>query len=149
MSTLPKLVYGYHSCLINLSRKMLKAWLDIVLILRPNNYCFQRFLKCLSTSTCLVISCRIGLWAILHAVLLSQYNFIGLVCLMCSSCIIFLIHNNSYIALVILLYSALADNLATTSCFLLLQVTKLLPINVKYLDIDRRLSIDLAQSASV
>ena len=90
-----------------------------------------------------------GLWVISHAVLLSQYNFIGLVYSTCNSCIRFLNHNNLQIALVIPLYLASVDVLTTTSCFLLHQMTKFPPTNVKHPDVDRRSSIDPSQSTSV
>ena len=139
----------------NLLRQQLKLWLDTALVnisascswdwtWRTSIIFSSNFylMKCLSTSTCLILSCWMGLWAISHAALLSQYNFIAFVCSISNSCIRFLIHNNSQIALVIPLYSALTDDLATTSCFLLRQVTKFPPTNVKYPDVDRRFSID-------
>ena len=89
-----------------------------------------------------------GVWAISHAALLAQYNFIAFIYSTSNSCIRFLIHNNSQIALVIPLYSASANDLATTY-FILLQVTKFSPTNVKYPDVDYRSSIDATQSASV
>ena len=47
------------------------------------------------------------------------------------------------------LYSALALDLATTSCFLLFQDIKLPPIETQYLEVDLLSDGDPAQSASV
>ena len=72
-----------------------------------------------------------------HAALLSQYNFIGDVVEILSSCSKFLIHNSSHTPLAMPLYSASALDLATTPCFLLRHVTKFPPTNVKYPAVER------------
>jgi len=84
-----------------------------------------------------------------HAALLSQYNFIGNVGEILSSCNKFLIHNRSHTPLAILLYSASALDLATTPYFLLRHITRFPPTNVKYSIVERLSSIEPAQSASV
>ena len=87
-------------------------------------------MKCLSTSICLVLSCRTGLCAIDIADLLSQYSFIGGELWTFNSCRSFFTHNVSQIPWASALNSASALLLATTLCFLL-QLTKFPPTKVQ------------------
>ena len=56
---------------------------------------------------------------------------------------------SSHVVKVIAQYSASALDLVTTSCFLLFQVIKLPSMNTQYLDVERLLVGELAQSASL
>ena len=103
----------------------------------------------LSISICFVQSCRIGLWAILIAALLSQNGLMGSLMSYPSSLNNIFIHNISHIPWAIALNSASALDLATTNCFLLCQVTKLSPTNKQYPEVERRSIIDPTQSAFV
>lgn len=89
------------------------------------------------TSTCFVRSCGIELWAISMAALLSQWRSIGFLDLKPNPFNTFLTYNNSYTPCAIPLYYASALDLGTTFCFLLRQVTKLPPTNVKILGVNR------------
>ncbi|KAK9204488.1 hypothetical protein WN943_014749 [Citrus x changshan-huyou] len=83
------------------------------------------------------------------AALLSQYNFIGTSIIIFNSSSSFFNHKSSQIPCATALNSASALLLATTDCFLLLQVTKFPPTNVQYPEVDLLSITDPAQSASV
>lgn len=110
---------------------------------------FFSLMKCLSTSTCLVLSYRIRLCVIDIADLLSQYSFIGGEIWTFNSCRSFSTHNVSQIPWASALNLAYALLLATTLCFMLLQLIKFPPTKVKYPDIDLRSVTLPAQSTSV
>ena len=93
-------------------------------------------MKCRSISTCFVRSCcNTRLWAISIAVFLSQWSFIAPLSLNPRSLNNFFNHNNSQ-------SSTSTLDPATTFYFLPIQVTRLLPTKVKYLDVERRLVIE-------
>ena len=106
-------------------------------------------MNCQSISICLVRSCWTGLWATMIAVLLLQYNLIGMLISLSSSFRTRCIQRTSHIPLSINLNSASALLRATTVYFLLLQVTRLPHTNVQYPEVDFRSSTDPAQSVSV
>src|SRR6266542_1086437 len=106
-------------------------------------------MKNLSISTCFVLSCGTGLFAIQIADLLSHQTFRWPFLSIFSSFRRFLTHNMSPNPCDIALYSASAVDLDTTGCFLLLHDTRLPPTNTQYPDVDLRSSRQLAQSASL
>ena len=106
-------------------------------------------MKCLSISTCFVLSCYTGLWAIAIVDVLSQYKLIVSFCLKSKSDSTFLIHKSSHTPSVRPLNSTSALDLATTGYFLLLQVTRFPRTKVKYLEVDLLSSFEPTQSASV
>ena len=85
---------------------------------------FFSFIKCLSISTCFMRSCCTGFYAILIAVLLSQYNFIGICIGIQSSSRIFSNQRISQTPLAIALYFASTLLLVTTFRVLLHHVTR-------------------------
>ncbi|BAU03652.1 hypothetical protein VIGAN_UM150900, partial [Vigna angularis var. angularis] len=78
-----------------------------------------------------------------------QYKLIVSFCVKPKSDNTFLIHKSSHTPSVMPLNSASALDLATTGCFLLLQVTRFPPTKVKYPEVDLLSSFEPAQSASV
>ena len=87
-------------------------------------------MKCLSTATCLVLSWYIGLWTMLIAALLSQYNFIEVSIDILNSLRSLLSHKSSQMSSANALNFASTLLLETIDCFLLLHVTKLPPTKV-------------------
>jgi hypothetical protein len=88
-------------------------------------------MKCRSTSMCLVRSCCTGLLAISRAAWLSHYSNIGSLGSKPIYVSKVLSHNSSHIPCTIPLYSASAEDLAVTFCFLLRHVTRFPATNVK------------------
>ena len=122
----------------SLSRELWKVFLHTALVSISANWSSEftngslivffskwSFIKWRSISTCFVLSCCTGLFAILTAAWLSQYKFIGSFTLSPRSLRILLIHNSSHTPCTMPRNSASALDLATTFCFLLLHVTKL------------------------
>ena len=84
-------------------------------------------MKCLSISTCFVRSCYIEFCAMLMAVLLSQYNFIGMLTGIFKSSSTLFNHYISQTPWVIAWYSTSALLLATTFCFFALPRVQVTP----------------------
>ncbi|KAJ0859067.1 hypothetical protein HanRHA438_Chr13g0608231 [Helianthus annuus] len=83
-----------------------------------------------------------------RAAVLSHFNSTGNSILTCNSCNTFTSHITSHKAAHIDLYSASAEDLDTTLCFLLFQEIKDFPRNIQNPVIDLLLSIHFAQSES-
>ncbi|KAL1531340.1 non-specific serine/threonine protein kinase [Salvia divinorum] len=116
-------------------------------IIPPSSF---SLMKWRSTSTCLVLSCCTGFSDILIAALLSQNNLLLRFGEKPISVISNLLsHMISMSSLLMPRISASALDKATTFCFLLLQVTRLPPMNMKYPPVDFLSTGLLAQSASV
>ena len=88
-----------------------------------------------------------GLWDIFIAAWLSQYNLMGPFKVMPRLVRMIFIQSSSQIPWAMALNLASALDLATISCFLLLQVTRFPPKKVKYPNL--LLTIDPAQSTSL
>lgn len=107
------------------------------------------FIKCLSILIWFILLYIAGLWVMLIAVLLSQCNIIRRLTGLLSSSRTLLSQRISHIPCAIDLNYASTLLLATTQCFLLLQVTKLSHRNIQYLDVNLLSATELVFSASV
>ena len=106
-------------------------------------------MKCLSISTHFVQSCWTRLWATLIVNFLSQYIFIFPSHLILTLSRMISTQRSSNIPCVIALNSVFVIDMATTTCFLLLQVIRFPPRNVQKAEVDLLSTTHPAQSASV